>query len=364
MNINLETLKKTERLTYTLRRLYEQYGFGMFSMNKMEEYALYVENMNFLKSREIIAFTDLDGRLMALKPDITLSIAKSVNGDPGGLEKLYYTENVFRASSRAREYRELRQMGLECIGKLTPYAITEVLSLAQKTLREVDEDYYLDVSHLGFVAGLFESLGVGPQEREKLVDLVREKNTHDLKKEAAKRGMKEAEAEKLCALVGLSGQFGATLEAAEALCANTEMESAVKELRTLCAGLDQSRLRLDFSIVSDLQYYNGVVFQGFVRPIPDAVLSGGQYDNLLIKMGKKGKSAIGFALYLDEIERAYRNPPPKAADVSVLYDEGNPPQEVLAMVERLVEKGLTVTAVTEPSAIQGDVFDIRSKKDA
>jgi len=364
LNINLETLKKTERLTYTLRRLYEQYGFSVFSMNKMEEYALYVENMDFLKSRDIIAFTDLDGRLMALKPDITLSIAKSINGDSAALEKLCYTENVFRASSRAREYRELRQMGLECIGRVTPYAVTEVLALAQKSLDEVDGENFLDVSHLGYVSGLFESMGIRDGAREKLVALVSEKNTHDLRREAAAMELDEEQIGRLCALTGLSGSFAAVLEQAKALCVNEKMEQAVCELELYCEGLNKAKLRLDFSIVSDLQYYNGIVFQGFVRPIPDAVLSGGQYDNLLKKMGKKSRSAIGFALYLDEIERAYRNPPAKPADVSVLYDETNSPAEVFRMVERLVEKGLTVTAVTDETAVQGDVFDIRSKNNA
>ena len=61
-------------------------------------------------------------------------------------------------------------------------------------------------------------------------------------------------------------------------------------------------IRFDFSIVNDMSYYNGVVFQGYVNNIPSSILSGGQYDNLMLKMGRKDK-AIGFAVYLDLLQR-------------------------------------------------------------
>ena len=62
------------------------------------------------------------------------------------------------------------------------------------------------------------------------------------------------------------------------------------------------RTELDFSLVSDSNYYNGIIFKGYLEGVPDRVLSGGRYDRLMEKMGKRAK-AIGFAVYLDELER-------------------------------------------------------------
>ena len=119
----LPALRPLETLTLALRRLYEQYGYAAFSMTHMEEYAFYIENRNFLEQPEIAVFSDLDGRLLALKPDVTLSIVRSVPVDNTQLQRLYYAENVFRASAQAGGFRELSQMGLECIGCVTEYAV-------------------------------------------------------------------------------------------------------------------------------------------------------------------------------------------------------------------------------------------------
>lgn len=109
--IELPALRPLEALTLALRRLYEQYGYAPYSMTHMEEYAFYMENRNFLDQPEIAVFSDLDGRLMALKPDVTLSIARSI--PPGGAElrRLYYAENVFRPPHRRGASASCRRWG-------------------------------------------------------------------------------------------------------------------------------------------------------------------------------------------------------------------------------------------------------------
>ena len=82
MNITDPTLKREERAIYDLRKLYEQYGYKKYKMSKFEEYDLYLENKSFLPSQQVITFTDLSGKLMALKPDVTLSIAKNAPTEP------------------------------------------------------------------------------------------------------------------------------------------------------------------------------------------------------------------------------------------------------------------------------------------
>ena len=72
-----QTLSFGEKMTFSLRSLYEQYGYARYKMSKFEEYDLYARNKDFLISDSVITFTDTNGRLMALKPDVTLSIVKN-----------------------------------------------------------------------------------------------------------------------------------------------------------------------------------------------------------------------------------------------------------------------------------------------
>ncbi len=359
MNIDLSTLSAVERLTLGLRGLYESRGYRLFSMNRLEEYSLYVENMDFLQSREIIVFSDLDGRLMALKPDITLSIAKSINGDSRALEKLYYHENVFRASPHAKEYREIAQTGLECIGAVTEYDLAEMLFLAQRTLAAVDENYAMDVSHLGFVSAVMEELGADGALSKRLLGLLQKKAPHEMTRLARAGGMNEGKVSALARLATVSGGFDRTMEEAKSLGQGPRSKAALAELAAICEPLGKSRLRLDFSIVSDMQYYNGVVFQGYVPKVPEPVLFGGQYDLLLEKMGKRGKRAVGFALYLDGIERGYGEPRKAPPQTTVLYDEGEAPAKVFAAVEREAAAGRAVRAATDPADAAGKVIDLR-----
>jgi ATP phosphoribosyltransferase regulatory subunit len=120
-----------------------------------------------------------------------------------------------------------------------------------------------------------------------------------------------------------------------------ELEDVFRTVRALGAG---ENIRLDFSIVNDMNYYNGIIFQGFVDGIPTGILSGGRYDNLMQRFGKKS-GAIGFAVYLDLLERL--EAPRRAYDVDVLlvYDETAGPEALAAAVRSLTEAGRSVRAV-------------------
>ena len=163
MDLKQAELKPEEQVTLKLRGLYERYGYKKYKMSKFEEYSLYSENKDFLEGNKIITFTDLDGRLMALKPDVTLSFIKNSNISEDTAEKAYYLENVYRESKDSRNFKEINQMGLELIGALDDYGITEVLSLAADTLAAVSPDYILEFSHMDYVVALLGNLDISEQ---------------------------------------------------------------------------------------------------------------------------------------------------------------------------------------------------------
>ena len=140
-------LKPEEQAVYSLRALYRRYGYLPYKMSKFEEYDLYVKNKDFLISDGIITFTDTAGKLLALKPDVTLSIIKNSKDVKGSVQKVYYNESVYRISHSSHTYKEIMQTGLECIGDISTYEVCEVVVLALESLASLSEDFILDLSH-------------------------------------------------------------------------------------------------------------------------------------------------------------------------------------------------------------------------
>jgi len=305
MDIELKFLKPQERASLRLRMLYEQAGYRKYHMSRFEEYSLYQENRRFLPSEEIITFTDLDGRLLALKPDVTLSIAKKAQPAAGTCEKYYYLENVYRPSPGTHTFREIAQMGLECIGAVDGAVMNEAVSLAMESLSYISEDFALELSHMGFVTGLFDAVGIPEDLKPRFLELIRNKNEHEIKALSVKAALSSQGLQALCRLLTLNGEWRTVSAQAENIALNRQMFDALSELFAICEGLEKegkaSRLKLDFSLVNDMDYYNGLVFQGYISGLPRAVLRGGRYDPLADKFCS-GARAVGFALYLDELE--------------------------------------------------------------
>ncbi|MBQ5968939.1 MAG: ATP phosphoribosyltransferase regulatory subunit [Clostridia bacterium] len=339
-------LNTGEALVPALRALYERSGYSRYKMSKFEEYDLYVRNKDFLVSDSVITFTDTNGRLMALKPDVTLSIVKNSKDTPGFAQKVYYQENVYRISKGTASFKEIEQVGLECMGDLDAYCIFEVLSLACESLRMISPDAVLDLSHLGIVSALLDDLSQPPEVNEQLLKCLGEKNPHELRRICAENGVVPEKTARLVALAETYGPPAQVLQALDALDPPMPDRAPLDALRTLVGWFDGTpyagMLRLDFSVVSAMKYYNGVVFKGFVPGVPESILSGGQYDHLMKKL-HRASGAIGFAMYLDLLERFDRCDP-YDVDTVLLYDETADLNGLMAAVAGLQADGCAVSA--------------------
>ena len=295
-------IKPDERAALELRGIYEEYGYRKYKMSRFEEYGLYAENKEFLSGDKVLTFTDLDGRLMALKPDVTLSIIKNTKATRDRGEKLYYIENIYRESKESHTFKEINQLGLEMLGDVDINGITEVVSLAVRSLESVSSDYILEISHMDFVLGLLKDLNTSDGVRRKLIGHIRNKNADGIRKTGEKAGIGEKKLEIICMLPSLYGEAESTIERASKIALNETMRKALRELSAVCGALKAAadNIQVDFSIVNDIDYYNGIIFKGYINKLARSVLSGGQYDSAMKKLGKD-IGAIGFALYLNEI---------------------------------------------------------------
>ncbi len=344
--VNEKYLKNEERVIYALRSLYGSYGYLPFTMSKFEEYELYVKNKDFLVSDGVITFTDTNGKLLALKPDVTLSIIKNGQDEKGVKQKVYYSENVYRISGSTRQFKEIMQTGLECIGDIDLYDVFEVVSLACASLETISQSYVVEISHLGVLSSLLDSVSTNEDFQNQVMECIKQKNAHEIKKLCVLYGISDEKAELLCSFVGIYGKADAVVEKLCKLNISDDFVAAVNELKSVVELLEgtkyKDKIQLDFSIVNDMNYYNGIVFNGFIEGICETVLFGGGYDGLLNKMDRDSKG-IGFAISVDLLETLDKDTTAYDVDVLVLYDKIDE-RKLSQTISSYIEKGQSVTA--------------------
>ena len=338
MDTNTLSLGFNEKVMFSLRSLFEKRGYSQYKMSKFEEYDLYAKNKDFLISDSVITFTDTNGKLMALKPDVTLSIIKNSKDEPNSIQKVYYNENVYRISKGTHTFKEIMQVGLECFGDIDNYNISEVLTLACNSLKCISNDSMLDLSHLGIITAVCDSFSIPSDVKKDIFKSISEKNTHELLLSCEELDLNEKQIEILKAFTTICGKPNTVLPQLKSLFDGIVDLSPVNELASIIDSLSddvKNMINIDFSVISDTHYYNGIVFKGFIEGIPTSVLSGGQYDKLMLKMKRKS-GAIGFAVYLDMLEMLFEEAKEYDVDIVILYDNNSD----LSCLNKIIESYL------------------------
>jgi len=189
------------------------------------------------------------------------------------------------------------QTGLECIGNVDDKCVNEVLGLAAASLKAISDKCILTISHQGIISSMVTDLELASSAEKRVFKCITDKNINGISDicigDAADR------LKKLIATNGLPCDVIPVLR--ELGCDSASVDQLERLADVLAQNGYGDMVRIDFSLVNDMAYYNGIVFKGYVSGIPFGVLSGGRYDGLVQKMGRKG-GAIGFAVYLDMLE--------------------------------------------------------------
>ena len=233
MSFSDKVLKNNEKATYSLRSLYKDHGYSLYRVSKFEEYDLYAHNKSFLVSRNILSFTDTDGKLLALKPDVTLSIIKNIPDGERCTHKLCYNETVYRTSADSDGFREIMQTGLECIGDIDTYSECEVIMLALKSLDTISKEYILDISHMGLLDGLLSNAGLGDGQKSEIIKMVESKNVHAIKELCCKYAISKEIQDDLCFLTEMYMPIGEALKSIKGMVSGEKMQAAYDSLASI-----------------------------------------------------------------------------------------------------------------------------------
>lgn len=283
--------------------LFTMRGYSRAITPTVEYYDLFDDDMLGIPQEQMYKLTSVSGRIMALRPDMTIPIARLVSTrlkDVPAPIRLYYTENIFKVNINGSGHEnEITQSGIELIGAKGLAADLEVLDMAVKVFEKCGiSDYAIELGHAGFFGSLVRGLGVDDEKKEEIRRSIESKNYAELS--LILSGIDDSPSAKVLKLLPSLYGGAEILDEAEKLCAgNDEAMEYLDYLRELYSKLSEispdANINLDLGMVHRNNYYTGVVFRGYINGYGNTVISGGRYDGLMEKFGRP-MPATGFAV--------------------------------------------------------------------
>lgn len=327
--------------------LFESYGYSEIKTPGLEFFDVFDGKVRYFPQETMYKLVDGKNRLMVLRPDNTMPIARvaatRLRGEDLSL-KLFYNQNIFMVNPKdSGRDDEIAQSGIEIIGGERGAAAVEALVLAAKALAACDEDYRLEIGDSGIFAELI--------ARHKYSDLIVDKlrraiETKELPAlESLFEGHGDDDEAAFKALPKLFGGFEVFEEAKKYLHGEA-LEEKLDKLNKLCEKLGElipkEKIRVDLGLVHKKDYYTGIIFRGYVEGYGQPVLSGGRYDNLLGEFGRDA-DAIGFAVNVEAAAKVLLKKDKtrfiKSPDVLVFGEDNI---AVMKRCEKLIDEGKTV----------------------
>ncbi|HJF56734.1 MAG TPA: ATP phosphoribosyltransferase regulatory subunit [Anaerotruncus colihominis] len=330
-----------------LTTMFRARGYRQVITPAIEFYDVFGSSAAHFPQENMYKLADTRGRLMVIRPDCTIPIARLVAtrlaASPMPL-RLYYSENVYRVEHDLRGKRnEVFQTGVELIGSNALRSDLEIVELAASGLSDIGgERFRIELCHIGYFKALIDSLDAPGETKEQIRQCIEQKNYPALGDLLDPFGAARA----ALALRYLPRLFGGeeVFEKAYALFDENGARESLDYLRSIYDYLRQLGLEgsviVDLGLVNQIEYYTGIIFRGYFDGIGEPVLSGGRYDNLISDFGA-ALPAVGFAVNADLASAVIEKQPPQTPDILVFSDEAHLPQAV-NYIRSLTDNGLVV----------------------
>ena len=340
-----EQCETRRRVQQALAALLESRGFDEVMTPGLEFYDVFSSSAAHFPQESMYKLSDNKGRLLVMRPDCTIPIARLTATKLGGLPRplrLYYSQQIYRRHSAMRGVSdEFCQMGVELIGASGEGADLEMLQLAAQCLASCGlEGFRLEICHIGFFKKLVAAAGLTPEAGEEARQLIEAKNYAALN-DLLDNGMDSPALRSLRSLPRLFGPVE-ILEQAESLLEEASPE--VEAVRRLCRGMEnlglKDKVMVDLGLVNQAEYYTGVIFRGYLEGVGEPVLSGGRYDGLMADFGEPAP-ATGFAVNVDLVASALLQSDPGRRQPIAFLIHGGPGywEKALREGERLAREG-------------------------
>lgn len=344
-----EEARAKRQMENDLAELFRRWGYREVVTPTFEYYQTLTPNGWNGEEDYLFKFIDRQGRILALRYDMTMPIARLVSmrlrSEPLPL-RLYYLANVFRYETpQAGRQREFYQAGVELIGARGPAADAEVIALAVEALEATGlPDFKVGIGQVEVIKGILEDIALPSEGIRSIKQAIARKDHVGLEQALEQYGVSEQDRRLLITVSNLHGSIE-VLDRAFELVESERARKALQELRQVFEVLEgygvSGRIFLDLGILRDFDYYTGTVFEGYVAGLGFPICGGGRYDHLLGKFGY-ACPATGFALGVERVMMALKNiDREKPTGIRYLVC-GSPYGKVLEKARELREKGYSV----------------------
>ncbi|HJV44686.1 MAG TPA: ATP phosphoribosyltransferase regulatory subunit [Bacillota bacterium] len=365
-----DLLVKQRHLESLLKTCLSRWGYEEILTPTLEYYDT-VGEASATHDSKLFKLLDKQGRTLVLRPDVTAPIARVASSllkdEARPLRLMYYT-SVFRAQEKeAGRNAEFIQCGVELIGDCSVEGDAEVIALAVASLKAAGvQEFKIAIGHVDFIEGLLEEIVIEEANRDKLKERLHNSDYVGFRKDVDQLEIPESEKNRLRGILKLRGGVE-RLADAEALTINGRARKAVCNLQQLWAALQAYDVTdyviFDLNLLSSLNYYTGILFEGYAADQGFPICGGGRYDDLLSRFGVQNPST-GFAIKMDRLLQAstvVREPGPKRI---YIYYRPETREEAIKKAIELRKEAIVVTGIEAPAVTYDEVIDLRGGGEA
>ena len=354
MNPKLTEDEKFERVIGLLSKRFSTYGFQQIRTPAFERYDLYSKVTSSVNRKEMVKVIDSSGDVLVLRPDVTIPITQELSHSESKLtseRRFYYIQEVFRQSFETNEKVERTQAGVEYFCESSPEADAEMIALALRTMKDLEfKEIKIEIGHPAFFNEMISELSLNEKQISQLKELIQAKNIVELVPFLATIDADPDIKHAISQIPSLYGNPEEVLERAKVISLNPYMQEILTYIRNVCNFLKlygvAEHLVIDFGLINRMDYYSGIIFQGYVGRSGRPVLMGGRYDRLGFEFGAD-LPAIGFACEIESLVKAADNLELSIAypiDVKIIYEDGRL-EQAIEMAEQLRGQNYRVLSI-------------------
>ena len=291
-----------------INNIFNLYGFHNVQTPTFEFFDIFNKERGSVPSKNLYKFFDREGNTLVLRPDLTPSIARIAAKNYMDVNvpiKLCYNANTYINNSELQgKLKEITQLGCELIGDDSVEADAEMVALVVNSLKSAGFDKFLvEIGQVDFYKGLLEECGFEDDVEEELRVRIENKNFFGVEELLDSKDIPSNVKDTFLKLPSLFGSSD-VLDKAKELATNEKSLKAIEKLEEVYSILVDygvaDYISFDLGMLSNFNYYTGIIFKAYTYGTGDAIVAGGRYDKLLSQFGKDS-AAIGFAVYMDQL---------------------------------------------------------------
>ncbi|GAA0321045.1 ATP phosphoribosyltransferase regulatory subunit [Oceanobacillus oncorhynchi subsp. oncorhynchi] len=293
---------KKRHVIRTLTDRFSKFGYQQVETPVFENYDLYNDVQGTVNTADMLKLIDPSGKVLVLRPDATIPIARHYTNlqEEVATGRLSYVLDIFRSTT---EERSRTQAGVELFGERTPEADAELIALAVTSLKELEiPSFKIEIGHAAFYKELLREADLDTMQQKELDQYIQSKNISEIVPFLKDLGLEAALIEKLRKIPMLYGDASFVIDEAENIISSDKMREELDYVSRVYQLLQDyqvdSYISINLGLINHMNYYSGIIFQGFAEGLGQPIMMGGRYDYLTRSFHQE-TPAIGFAFEVD-----------------------------------------------------------------